>query len=402
MRMIFSRVKGETMLRHTRLAGVAGFVLISAGIVFAGGRSDGVLPSSSGPSEPRWSRDETDTSPDGKVNFHGPFSNDTVRVDFANLPEHDFIEIDVDVLILRTWDGSVPWEIGEKTHTGPDYFRISVPKGPMLLSTTFSCLPDNPPGFNEEGKKQNFPSPVPGDRLPAWGGAPLKNSMGYPSPSPGPPMLVPMDATYRLRLLLPHHESSLKLNLEALGLQSMLDESWGIGSLTAKPLMAKDVVAPDDTEIKEAFETAIDPMAPQLSVEKGGDPMAAVNLLVAGMGNTVAWIKKHVEPRPLDPDEVNKAIQDLAGDDDHIESRDLARRTLAGMGPAVEPYLRDARYTAHGEQHERIELVLQRLGVTHIDDDGLRRIAFATRILEVINTPEAMLLRRQLVEKTNP
>ncbi|MGN6726863.1 MAG: hypothetical protein ACTHLZ_13155 [Tepidisphaeraceae bacterium] len=107
----------------------------------------------------QWSASDQDTSPDHRVAFHGPFSNQTVSVSADGLGAHDFLQIDAEVLILRSWDGSVPQPLPPGAHpVGPDYFQVSLADGPILLNTTFSNRPDYP-GFYLESQYQNYPPP---------------------------------------------------------------------------------------------------------------------------------------------------------------------------------------------------------------------------------------------------
>ncbi|MDB5328120.1 MAG: hypothetical protein JWM57_3689 [Phycisphaerales bacterium] len=343
--------------------------------------------------EPWLSRDDTDVSPNGRVKFHGPFGNNAVIAQWTGLPEHEFVRIDVDLLILRSWDGSVAFEFAKVKKDGPDYFRLGVVNGPTLVSTTFSCQPDDPPGFNDYGKFQNYPSFVPGDRLRPWTGAAEKNTLGYHYPKLGPPFLVPMDATYRLRLLVPHHGETLAVQMEALGLQNLLDENWGFRDIRVVPM--RSVPAVDDAAIAAAFKIACN--FDLSENDRSAHPDETINTLVMGMDKTVAWIAQNVQPRGLSSKAVEAAIRDAGGDDDHIRERDAAIEILAGFGPAVEPWLRDAKKRAPGEQRERFEQVLGRLGTITITDDGLRRVALATRVLEIIGTPEALQVRHHLV-----
>ena len=343
--------------------------------------------------EPSLSRDDTDVTPNGRLKFHGPFGNNAVIAQWTGLPEHEFVRIDVDLLILRSWDGSVAFEFAKTKKDGPDYFRLGLVGGPTLVSTTFSCLPDNPPGFNDYGKFQNYPSFVPGDRLRPWTGAAEKNTLGYHYPKLGPPFLVPMDAIYRLHLLVPHHGETLAVQMEGLGLQNLLDENWGFSNIHVAPM--RNVPAVDDTAIAAAFKTAC--YFDLSENDRSTSPSEPINTLVMGMDKTVAWIAQNVQPRGLDSKAVEAAIHDAGGDDDHIRERDAAIETLAGFGPAVEPWLRDAKKRAPGEQRERFEQVLGRLGTITINDDGLRRVALATRVLEIIGTPEALRVRKHLV-----
>src|SRR5438477_475601 len=57
----------------------------------------------------RWSKPDTDDTPQGHVHFHGPFGRENVDVS-CNLGKHDFIRISFDLLIIHTWDGS--WTLG--------------------------------------------------------------------------------------------------------------------------------------------------------------------------------------------------------------------------------------------------------------------------------------------------
>ncbi|MGC4031102.1 MAG: hypothetical protein QM754_05060 [Tepidisphaeraceae bacterium] len=339
--------------------------------------------------EPGWSNAATDVSPAGNVAFHGPFCNDAVLCSWDRLPPHELVRVEYDLLILRTWDGSVQYVDGRKDPGGPDYFRCSVAGGPILLSTTFSNLPPNDPGFKDNGKTQNYPSPIPGDLLPPKTGATAVDSMGYHYPNPGPPALVPMDATYHITLLVPHKQATLAIKLEAFSLQSLLDESWGVKDVKVTPLTADQAPPPDAAGIAAAFATALE--------AAGTDQPAAVNTLVAGTDVTAAWIAQNVQPHAVDPAAVAQAITDLGGDDQHMDAREAANENLFALGPAVEPYLRDALAKSHGETAARIEKVLSRLGVTTIDDADLRRLALATRVLEVIGTPAALEARKHLV-----
>src|SRR5687768_1673183 len=108
-----------------------------------------------------WSHSLQSRTPQGGVVFHCPYCRDVVHVTFDRLGDHEYVEINFDLLILRAWDGSVP--INEKgngrpSSLGPDFFRLAVTGGPTLLYTTFSNSPDE--RFRRESLSQNYPSPV--------------------------------------------------------------------------------------------------------------------------------------------------------------------------------------------------------------------------------------------------
>ena len=63
---------------------------------------------------------------------------------------------------------------------------------------------------------------------PAFTGAAEIDTLGYEF------LGVPMDSIYHLSFLVPHQTDLLELDFAALGLQSLLDESWGIDNVEVK------------------------------------------------------------------------------------------------------------------------------------------------------------------------
>jgi hypothetical protein len=334
-----------------------------------------------------WSNTDTEKAPQGDVTFHGPFANETVEVRMDHLAPHGFLEVSFDLLVIRSWDGSVEMRGTHPSALGPDFFKLTLREGATLLFTTFSNRPDDP-GFDPQGKFQNFPSPVAGDHLAPQTGAAGKNSLGYNYPWPNAPQAFPMDASYRIHLVVPHNSPQAVLQFTGLGLQNVIDESWGVTNLEVQPLTIEKVKSPDANEIAAAFGDAI-------STESDKQQEAFVTLGL-GMDATVDWIRANVTPQPLDADRVAELIKLLAADDSNIPGREDAATELRGMGPALEPFLRDARNHSRGEQRVRIDWLLESIGVTSIDDENLRKLSLATRVLEIIGTPKAMELRRSL------
>jgi hypothetical protein len=292
----------------------------------------------------------------------------------------------VDLLILRSWDGSVDVPLqGKRSPDGPDYFRVGLNGGPTLLFTTFSNLPADDPS----GKTQNYPSQVPGEHLRPQTGSVEHNTLGYNYPWPGPPKLVPMDAVYHLRFVVPHHGADAAVQFSAQGLSRFIDENWGIRSVTIQPITTAEVPAQDSTAIARAFADALD--------VKGENQADACPLLVLGGDSTVNWIEQNVHPQTIDSKAVEKLMTDLAGDDSKANEREAAAPALEAMGPQVEVFVRDARQNAAGELRTRCDYVLTYVGVKQIDDEDIRRVMLATRMLEIIGTPKAMELRHRLV-----
>jgi hypothetical protein len=343
-----------------------------------------------------WSKPLVSRTPQGEVTFHGPFSREEVDVTFDRLGRHDFVEITFHLLILRAWDGSVP--LGEKGNgrppaIGPDFFRLGLAGGPTLLYTTFSNSPDA--RFRKESLAQNYPSPVAGDLYEPQTGAMAKNTLGYTYPWAPPLEEVPMDATYRIRFMVPHRDDKLVLQLAGMNLQDLIDESWGVSNLNVRPLTAAEVKRPARDQIPVAFRGALDAGSPQTP--------AAFQMLVLGGDDSADWIGQGVKPQPVDVERVNKLVALLAEADSAKAARDAAALELRGLGARVEPLLRDARAApaTTPEQRQRIDWLLQGIAVTEISDNDVRWFVLATRALEVIGSPGALEVRRKLNEPRN-
>ena len=337
----------------------------------------------------RWSHPDHDRTPSG-VAFHGPFLDETVTASADRLPSHELLEVTADLLVLRSWDGSVPIPPdGPRSPDGPDYLRVGLLGGPTLMYATFSNLPVDDPGFFAHSKTQNFPSQVPGDRFRPMTGAALRNGLGYNFPWPGPPQLVPMDAVYHLRFVVPHSDTHVAVQLTAMGLSDLPDESWGVRHLTVRPLAAGDVPSPDADAIAKAFAASLD--------AAGTGQADAFTTLTAGGETTTQWIERNVKPQPVDGPTARQLLADLTGGDDRIAARDAAGRDLFTLGPQAEVGVRDLRRDAAGEVRARCDAVLQRIGIDPIANEDLRRVMLATRVLEVIGSPPALALRHRLV-----
>jgi len=339
-----------------------------------------------------YSSADTAKTPAGDVTFHGPFTNETLTVSIEKLEPHEFLEISCDLLILHTWDGSVLPETQPRGSepNGPDYLRLALKSGPTLLYTTFSNLPDDP-GFLAEGKFQNYPSQVPGERLHSQTGAAATGTLGYFYPWIVTPQPFPLDATYKIKFTIPHKDKTAALEFTAMGLQNIIDESWGITHVQVRTLSDSAVQKPDAFEITNAFRDALD--------SKAKNQPEAFQTLIAGMDATAEWFAKNVQAKPIDAAHVAQLVKDLWANDQQLATRDSAEKELQAMGPIVEPYLRDARRTAPGEVRFRLDRIMKYVGVHPIEDENVRRIVLAARVLEIINTPRAVEVRRSLTEK---
>lgn len=160
-----------------------------------------------------WSLQNVDTTPNGGRKFLGQFGNGGPRLQLGNLPAHHQATLEFDLYLIRSWDGSDPVY-------GPDFFRVSVVNGPMLLDNTFTCAigtvnqsyPDNPANGN-----------------PPLTGALEHGTLGYPFAN------VPsLDAVYHFSFQFAHTGSTLAVDFKGAGLQELADESWGLDNVSVR------------------------------------------------------------------------------------------------------------------------------------------------------------------------
>lgn len=149
-------------------------------------------------------------NPRGDVSFLGDFGDQRVTFTTTPLPPHDSLVVELDLYVIRSWDGR------ESTSDGPDLLTISDAERGQLVRTSFS---------NKEDLRQSWPDEYPGGDHPAFTGAVAISSLGY----------ADGDAIYRLRLAWPHTGATLSLTLEA-DLRDrfpiIVNESWAIDNVT--------------------------------------------------------------------------------------------------------------------------------------------------------------------------
>jgi hypothetical protein len=333
----------------------------------------------------QWSNTDTADTPQGGVHFHGPFARENVDVTCDALGKHDFIRVSFDLLIIHTWDGN--WALGPDglpQELGPDSFRLGIKSGPTLLYTTFSNVP-----YVRDSQFQNFPSPVPGDAMPAQSGAKETDTHGYLFPDFT--STIKQDSTYHIDFLVPHHDPRAVVQMQGINLQNLLNECWGVSDFHVTPLAANQVPVQSLASIQAEFEEAL-----RADSMKRMDAFAN---LICGMDATVAWLQVNVAAAPIDAAHARQLVKSLSLPDSAGEQREAAMQELLTLGPQAEVFLRDERNVTTAEGRCRIDKLLQRVLVTPIDSDDLRRVMLATRVLEVIGTPAAMDLRKKLVSK---
>jgi hypothetical protein len=165
----------------------------------------------------QWSR-----APSGKA-FFGPFSQQMLTLGLNDLPKHNNVTIELELVILGSWDGN-----GDGA--GPDIIDISVPGVGTLLHSTFF---NNNEGDRANLPLQSFPDPYPSGFHKAYTGAAEVRTLGYVQN-------YPRDAVYKLTFTFAHDGSALDLRLSGLTVpqpqatQMLQDETWGIRSLAVR------------------------------------------------------------------------------------------------------------------------------------------------------------------------
>lgn len=172
-----------------------------------------------------WSFTNVTTSPNGTQTFLGELNNDDLvfTYDDTDVAGHYMIIVSFDLYAIRSWDGNVVNHYG--VTVGPDrfQFRLLNESGLVertLLDTTFNNY------FEPEFEVYNFFQSYPrsfsaGLDLPPGTGSSAQDTLGYQ-------FTGPRDSVYHFAYSLPHTERTVKLSMEAFGLQKIHDESWGI------------------------------------------------------------------------------------------------------------------------------------------------------------------------------
>ncbi|MBC8146219.1 MAG: hypothetical protein H7X80_11595 [bacterium] len=148
--------------------------------------------------------------------FLGDFGNQIVGYTASALPIHDSIRVELNLFVIRTWDGNAVDD------NGPDVFTMRA-DGRDVLRTSFSNAPD---------AGQAYPGAYPGSDNRFMMGAVEKGSLGY----------MEGDAVYRLRIAFAHTAPTLTLSFEAALRDlypTLANESWGIDSIMIEAMVRR-------------------------------------------------------------------------------------------------------------------------------------------------------------------
>jgi len=225
-----------------------------------------------------WSMGRRDTPPKIDKTFLGEFHSERVRLRLTDLPEHRFVRIRFDLLMLGGIDGLV----GQPREFGPDIWGMEITgsagtSGSKPIVSTFSNFNNDP-----NAQTQSFPDDFPlefgvkpawfeqfiSDRLWLYSSsatdfgkgvyhgrfsAMLENKLGYEK-----------DSVYAIDVVVPHTGSDLSIEFftnfrdgpygnNAINLT--LGESWGLDNFRVETI--NDPFVLDDAALKKCFDALI-------------------------------------------------------------------------------------------------------------------------------------------------
>jgi len=312
--------------------------------------------------------------------FLGEFTNDTVTLTLKKLPPHEYLKISLDLLILKQWNGSQDLLATGDTAVGGESWGLQLDDGPLLVHGVFV---NNPPG---PGKWQTYPCLIPGERVAARTGENTKahNSLGYAN--------VGGDATYPIKVLIPHKAAQVKLNFFGENLSDPEESAWGIDNVSIEVLRADEVPALTEAVFKETWDNLGD-----------SDALRAYEAawkLIAAPDKTLAKAEKFLSAtgREVDREQLTARVKMLVRqlDADEFRQRERASKELDRLGPAALPALRHAlRDTPSPEVRARLEAILSRtaeaVNPVRLNEEGRRRERLGV-VLGIINSPASQKL----------
>ncbi len=144
-------------------------------------------------------------------NVLGYLTNQKAVYNQTGLATHDYVKVEFDLYLHDSWDGNSTDIIGGSL-IGKDIWNMSV-NGSNIINTTFS---------NFSYRTQAYPNNIP-----------TVNLNGTDAVSNTLPTLCnhsggALSSVYRISKIIPHTSGTFNLELEALGLEELCNESWSI------------------------------------------------------------------------------------------------------------------------------------------------------------------------------
>lgn len=320
-------------------------------------------------------------STDGQVAFLGECHNDPVQLALKNLPKHEFLIVEADLLILKTWGGSE--REGDKD--GPDVVTIRLVDGPVLLCASFSSFAEMP---------QSFPDAFPAARHAGLTGA---TRTGLPSwPAFSDPSIGTTSA-YRLRMVVRNSAENVTISFQAALTENLPEnlttgnESWALANVRVS--VTDQPPAKVDAQRFAQLWSALNDSGPVAA-------NAAVWDLISAGESVLPMIKSHMDKSSQDVDaqEVSRWIEELNGEE--FETRQAASRKLLALGRKVTPHLQRAL-----DAKPPLEIKARLDGILKDLQGSLTtRTAADTRLrktLELIGGPDAAELLKNLPPAPN-
>ncbi|MFP4106404.1 MAG: HEAT repeat domain-containing protein [Phycisphaerae bacterium] len=314
-----------------------------------------------------WSADRLSSNPSGNRKFLGLFAEEKVTFQLNDLPDHRFLRIRLDLLIIRSWDGSGL----EQEDKRPDLFIMRLADGPCLLHTSFS---NNE--FIPDVGLQAFPWNYPGPAVKGRTGAFASNTLGFTF-NHGQAGLKKSDTTYRFDIILPHTSESLKLIFEGRNLTSTADEAWGLDNVRIDVLDS----TPQQSLTQQQMEKLWDEMTgllPEKSLE-------AMWQFVAAGETGQRFLEKKLNGLLPEDKTFDRLIATL--DDQEYRTRKKATEAIGKLGLLAMPVLRQKQYLVDSaETRVRLSEAIDTLGQTASEEPKLARKLWAARALSILKT----------------
>jgi PKD repeat protein len=150
-------------------------------------------------------------------NVLGYLTNQKAVYSQTGLASHDYVKVEFDLYLHDSWDGNSTDSIGGSL-IGKDIWKMSV-NGSNIINTTFS---------NFSYRTQAYPNNIS-----------AVNLNGTDAVSNTLPTLCnhnggALSSVYRISKIIPHTSGSFNLELEALGLEELCNESWSIDNFNVE------------------------------------------------------------------------------------------------------------------------------------------------------------------------
>lgn len=336
-----------------------------------------------------WSQPRTEETPRADRRFLGPGTTEKISLKLEKLPPHKYVRISLELLIMATWDGNGT-TTARGSRIGPDYFRMNVEGGPMLVDASFSNLDFDGTTITKEAQTQSYPSVLPGESHPARTGAAENNSLGFEWTFSGGGSRA-VDSLYKLSFVVPHSGETIQFNFQGgEGLQPADDECWGLDNLKVEALAERDVPRLEEAEMRRLWEAI------------GGRDIVAETAafwkLAAGGDDVARFMRTRVKQAGVDRRQFDRLLTQVDAND--FKTREKATEELRGMGPSIEPLLREAiERSESAEVRMRLETALRNMDKSAPADPEARRFAIAMKLLGVIGTAEAEKVAREISGK---